>query len=75
MSLDATGLDSPWATIVVVFNGTEDAVEQRVPDLPVLRLHPVLVESADPVLRTASAAADLLSVPPRSVAVFVSDAS
>ncbi|MBB2941461.1 pullulanase-type alpha-1,6-glucosidase [Actinoplanes lutulentus] len=75
MSLDATGLDSPWATIVVVFNGTEDAAEQRVPDLPVLRLHPELAESADPVLRTATAAADLLTVPPRSVAVFVSDAS
>ncbi len=36
-----------------------------------LTLHPDLVASADPVLRTATAAGGTLRVPGRSVAVFV----
>ena len=38
-----------------------------------LRLHPDLTASADPLLRTASAAGGELTVPPRSVAVYVAD--
>ena len=38
-----------------------------------LRLHPELVASADPLLRTATAAAGRVTVPARSVAVYVAD--
>jgi hypothetical protein len=60
---------------VVVFNATSSVVVQTVPALAgvALRLHPELVASADPVLRTASASGGELTVPPRSVAVFVAD--
>jgi pullulanase len=73
MSLDGTGLDPRWRRIVVVFNATESATAQAVPELAgvPLRLHPSLVTSADPVLRTATADAGTLTVPARSVAVFV----
>ena len=79
MCLDGTGLDPRWGAVVVVFNATEDTTLQTVPALAGadLRLHPELAGSADPLLRTATAAADagagLLTVPARSVAVFVAD--
>ena len=75
MCLDGTGLDTQWGQLVVVFNGTESAVAPSVPalaDVP-LRLHPELTGSADPLLRTATAAGGVLSVPPRSVPVFVAE--
>jgi pullulanase len=73
MCLDGTGLDPQWSTVVVVFNATESGTVQTVPALAEveLRLHPELIGSADPVLRTASAAGGRLTVPARSVAVFV----
>jgi pullulanase len=71
MSLDATGLDSPFRTIVVVFNALESTTVQHLPEKSDLSLHPDLIESADPVLRTATAAGGELVVPARSVAVFV----
>jgi pullulanase len=77
--LDASGLDPRWRHVVVVFNATEESTLQIVPALAGvdLRLHPDLAASADPLLRTATAAADagaaLLAVPARSVAVFVAD--
>jgi pullulanase len=73
MVLDGTGLDPRWSTVVVVFNATEEPTAQHVPGLAAvpLGLHPELVESADPVLRTATAEAGTLTVPARSVAVFV----
>jgi pullulanase len=75
MCLDATGLDPRWAQVVVVFNATGSAATQTVPALAGLdlRLHPELAASADPVLRTASAepATGTLTVPARSVAVYV----
>jgi hypothetical protein len=75
MLLDGTGLDPHWRTIVVVFNATAGPAVQQVPGLVGvdLRLHPELVASADPALRTASAdpATGTLTVPPRSVAVYV----
>ncbi|XVV14772.1 pullulanase-type alpha-1,6-glucosidase [Actinoplanes sp. CA-131856] len=75
MCLDGTGLDPRWSTIVVVFNATEETVQQEVPALAALdlRLHPAVAGSADPLLRTATAAGDLLTVPGRSVAVFVAE--
>jgi pullulanase len=36
-------------------------------------LHPELVASADPLLRTATATAGTFTVPARSVAVFVTE--
>jgi len=77
MCLDGSGLDPRWRQVVVVFNATESPVAERVPALAEvpLRLHPSLVASADPVLRTALAepAGGTLTVPARSVAVFVAD--
>nr|WP_308121079.1 pullulanase-type alpha-1,6-glucosidase [Actinoplanes bogorensis] len=76
MCLDGTGLDPRWSQIVVVFNATADAVTQSVPGAAAgLRLHPELTGSADEVLRTATADGDRLTVPARSVAVYVADVS
>ena len=75
MCLDGTGLDRRWSTVVVLFNATEAATVQYVPELAevTLRLHPELVASADPLVRTAAAEAGRLAVPARSVAVFVAE--
>jgi hypothetical protein len=60
---------------VVVFNATGEATTQHVPALAQISLgpHPELVASADPLLRTATAEAGTLTVPARSVAVFVAE--
>ncbi|GFJ92948.1 hypothetical protein Prum_065900 [Phytohabitans rumicis] len=62
-------------SVTVVFNATPASATQTVPALrgADVRLHPVLRESADPLLRTASfdAATGTFTVPPRSVAVYV----
>ncbi|MGC4834702.1 pullulanase-type alpha-1,6-glucosidase [Micromonospora vinacea] len=75
MTLDAGGLGGPWKSLTVVFNGTPSAATQTVTGLrgADVALHPVLVDSADPVLRTAAfdTAAGTFTVPARSVAVFV----
>ncbi|WP_433302944.1 pullulanase-type alpha-1,6-glucosidase [Actinoplanes sp. CA-030573] len=75
MSLDGTGLDPRWRRVVVVFNATENPTTQHVPALARFHLHPhpELAASADPLLRTATAAEGVLTVPARSVAVFVAD--
>jgi pullulanase len=77
MCLDGTGLDPRWQQVVVVFNAIGSPTAQTVPALAGvdLRLHPDLTASADPLLRTATAdpATGTLSVPPRSVAVYVAD--
>ena len=75
MCLDGTGLDPRWGTLVVVFNATESVATETVPALAGVDLapHPELAASVDPLLRTASAAAGTLTVPARSVAVFVAD--
>jgi pullulanase/glycogen debranching enzyme len=75
MCLDGTGLDQRWQQVVVVFNATTSAVSQTVPELAAVPLspHPDLVASADPVLRGATATGGTLTVPARSVAVFVAD--
>ncbi|GGQ50927.1 pullulanase-type alpha-1,6-glucosidase [Couchioplanes azureus] len=75
MCLDGTGLDPRWGTVVTVFNATGSPAEEEVPELADVRLslHPELVASADPLLRSATAEGGRLTVPPRSVAVFVAD--
>jgi pullulanase/glycogen debranching enzyme len=70
MCLDGTGLDARWRELVVAFNATAAAVTEKV---AADRLHPELVASADPLLRTATATGGTITVPARSVAVFVSD--
>ncbi|KWV31227.1 pullulanase-type alpha-1,6-glucosidase [Micromonospora rifamycinica] len=75
MTLDARGLGGRWRSVTVVLNGTPTAAKQTVTGLrgTDTTLHPVLADSADPVLRTASfdRAAGTFTVPARSVAVFV----
>ncbi|MEU8220709.1 pullulanase-type alpha-1,6-glucosidase [Micromonospora taraxaci] len=75
MTLDARGLGGQWTSVTVVFNATPKTTTQTVTGLrgANVALHPVLVDSADPVLRTASfdRAAGTFTVPARSVAVFV----
>jgi pullulanase len=77
MLLDGTGLDPHWRTVAVVFNATPTTVSQVLPDLAGLdlHLHPQLVVSADPAVRTATAdrTDGTLTVPARSVAVYVAD--
>ncbi|MEV6493047.1 pullulanase-type alpha-1,6-glucosidase, partial [Actinoplanes sp. NPDC051633] len=70
MCLDGTGLDPQWRQLVVVFNATEATVTEKA---DADRLHPELAASADPLLRTVSASGGTVTVPPRSVAVFVAD--
>ncbi|MFC6021034.1 pullulanase-type alpha-1,6-glucosidase, partial [Plantactinospora solaniradicis] len=75
MRLDGAGIDSRWRSVTVVFNATPTAATQTVAALrgADVALHPVLRESADPVLRTASfdRSTGTFAVPPRSVAVYV----
>jgi pullulanase-type alpha-1,6-glucosidase len=75
MRLDGTGLDQRWKSVTVVFNATPAAATQTVSGLrgANVALHPVLHDSADPVLRAASfeASTGAFTVPARSVAVFV----
>jgi pullulanase len=76
MCLDGTGLDPRWRQLVVVFNATAAAVSETVPEAAAgLRLHPELVSSADPLVRTATAEPGRVTVPARSVAVFVAEAA
>ncbi|MEU4402651.1 pullulanase-type alpha-1,6-glucosidase [Micromonospora orduensis] len=75
MTLDARGLGGPYTSLTVVFNSTPTAATQTVTGLrgANVALHPVLLNSADPVLRTAAfdRASGTFTVPARSVAVFV----
>ncbi|TDD71963.1 pullulanase-type alpha-1,6-glucosidase [Jiangella aurantiaca] len=63
-------LDPDRERLVVVFNATPSAVTVPVDDGASLRLHPVQAAGADPVVRSATAGADGLTVPARTVAVF-----
>ncbi|MFU8853820.1 pullulanase-type alpha-1,6-glucosidase [Micromonospora sp. SL1-18] len=75
MTLDARGLGGSWKSVTVVFNATPEVAKQTVTGLrgADVALHPVLRNSADPVLRTASfdKATGTFTVPARSVAVYV----
>ncbi|NDJ61581.1 MAG: DUF3372 domain-containing protein, partial [Chloroflexi bacterium] len=73
--LEGEDLDPDHELIVVVFNATPEAQMLSVTDLEgvSLSLHPLQAESHDPVVQTASFAADsgTLTVPARTTAVFV----
>ncbi|MEU9509216.1 pullulanase-type alpha-1,6-glucosidase [Micromonospora sp. NPDC048170] len=75
MTLDGRGLDGRWKSVTVVFNATPEAAQQRLTGLrgADVALHPVLRNSADETLRSASfdRASGTFTVPARSVAVFV----
>jgi pullulanase len=67
MELDATGIDPRWSRLVVVFNARAEETVQSFP-ADGLRVHPEL--RAGPL---AEAGDGSLTVPARSVAVFVTD--
>jgi pullulanase-type alpha-1,6-glucosidase len=76
MRLDDTvgpDLDPRYAGMVVVFNATPQAQTVSLPELAghTLALHPVQAGGADPVVKAASAAGGVLTVPARATAVFV----
>ena len=70
-----TGIDADTAGIVVMFNPTTAAVEHTIPSTAGSRaeLHPVLADSVDDVVQTASFddATGTFSIPARTAAVFV----
>jgi len=74
---DTVGADVDPALkgLVVVFNGSAAAVDQKLPGMAGagLALSPVQAAGADAVVKTSSwdSAASTLSVPARTVAVFV----
>ncbi|MPY66250.1 pullulanase-type alpha-1,6-glucosidase [Deinococcus sp. SDU3-2] len=67
------GQGQPYRDIVVVFNGSGQAVNFTHASLRNLRLdlHPVLAKSTDPIVRGAKAANGTLNVPALTTAVFV----
>ncbi|GGK62553.1 hypothetical protein Sme01_04530 [Sphaerisporangium melleum] len=75
MHLDSAGLDPRWKSITVVFNATPQEQRQTVAALKggAVALHPVQAASDDPVVRRSAfdASTGTLTVPPRTVAVFV----
>ncbi|MFC4007246.1 pullulanase-type alpha-1,6-glucosidase [Nonomuraea purpurea] len=75
MHVDVSGLDAHWTSVTVVFNATPSACAQAVEPLAgrAVALHPVQAGSDDAVVRCSSfePATDTLTVPARTVAVFV----
>jgi pullulanase-type alpha-1,6-glucosidase len=62
----------PFAAAVIIFNPTPWLVRQNLPlDFAAYRLHPVQVEGFDSVVKGCAHGADWVSVPGRTVAVFV----
>ncbi|WP_232524319.1 pullulanase-type alpha-1,6-glucosidase [Nocardiopsis gilva] len=77
MHLDAEGIDPRWSSITVVFNASPRSQSQTIAALrgAEVALHPVQAESDDPVVKESSADTETgaLTVPGRTVAVFVAD--
>ncbi|MCE1174229.1 MAG: pullulanase-type alpha-1,6-glucosidase [Propionibacteriales bacterium] len=74
MAIEQAGL-RPYDAALVVFNPTAWLVRQSVPmDLAGYRLHPVQAGGADVVVKAVGLGADWVSVPGRTVAVFVRSA-
>jgi pullulanase len=67
-----TDLDPQRGALVVLFNGTPNAVPYTDPMFAsaTLSLHPVQQASADPVVRTAAFAAGAFNIPAWTTAVF-----
>jgi pullulanase-type alpha-1,6-glucosidase len=63
--------DRSLARIVVVFNASPGSQTVAVQNASALRLSPVQSHGSDPVVKTSTVAADSVTVPGRTVAVFV----
>jgi hypothetical protein len=62
----------PFEAALIVFNPTAWLVRQSLPlDFAGYQLHPAQSGGADPVVKTCGQGADWVSVPGRTVAVFV----
>jgi pullulanase-type alpha-1,6-glucosidase len=72
MVLDGRGLDPTWQSVTVVFNATPATATQTVGWRHVVP-HPIQAASVDPLARqsTFDSTTGALTVPPRTVAVFV----
>jgi pullulanase-type alpha-1,6-glucosidase len=66
-------LDPENDRIMVIFNANDEAQEIHLPEFVSASfvLHPILAESVDPVVRTASFNAGTFAVPARTTAVFL----
>ncbi|WP_084614420.1 pullulanase-type alpha-1,6-glucosidase [Nakamurella lactea] len=64
-------IDRSLQRIVVVFNASPDAQTVTVAGASALRLSPIQAAGADPVVKSSSVATDSVTVPGRTVAVFV----
>jgi pullulanase/glycogen debranching enzyme len=73
--MTAVDLDTKYEQIVVVVNANDEAQSFGANDFKskAMQLHPVLVESVDPVVKTSTfnAATGTFNVPARTTAVFV----
>lgn len=74
MQLDdrvGTAVDQRTARIVVVFNATPQSQTVAVPQASGLRLSPIQAGGVDPVVKRSTVSGSSVSVPARTVAVFV----
>jgi pullulanase-type alpha-1,6-glucosidase len=74
MSIDdrTDPVDERWSGVLAVFNATPWLVRQGLPmDVSGFRLHPVQESGADELVRRSEVGTDWVSVPERTVAVFV----
>ncbi|MFT4110587.1 pullulanase-type alpha-1,6-glucosidase [Propionicimonas sp.] len=74
MAIDdpSAAVEERWSSVLAVFNTTPWLVRQTLPlDGRGYRLHPVQEAGADPEVRSCEIGADWLTVPGRTVAVFV----
>jgi pullulanase len=78
MRLDCSGLDPRWSSITVVFNATPREQRQTVDALKgaAVALHPIQAAGGDAVVQRSAfdPATGTLTVPARTVAVFVQTA-
>lgn len=71
---DVLSASEPFDAALVVFNPTAWLIRQSLPlELTGYRLHPVQAEGSDEVVTSCGMGADWVSVPGRTVAVFVHD--
>ncbi|AAF09983.1 alpha-dextran endo-1,6-alpha-glucosidase [Deinococcus radiodurans R1 = ATCC 13939 = DSM 20539] len=62
---------NPYRDLLVIFNGSADAVTLNDASASGMKLHPVLAASSDPIVRTSKVSGTQASVPALTTAVFV----
>ena len=62
---------NPYRDLLVIFNGSADAVTLNDASASGMKLHPVLAASSDPIVRTSKMSGTQASVPALTTAVFV----